>query len=250
MSPSGPVQLITASKRRPKLAAAAPGQRHPIAFDPDDPGGRDLEPSRKRASPRSGPPPAGAIRCRWTSHQGRKWRRKRLCSASVRPRHKAMLCGLRPSTDARQGSRARTARTRSPSRSGGSHPSGAAAGERWARGTSPRREAARIRPGEARFLEADRHVDHGEAGSDQQQLAAARRRLRDRRRAFRRSTDRGSPALRTPRAAATGSCRRRGSRRRSRPARRRPSRTPSSSTATASPVTRATAGAPSSSPAR
>ena len=39
--------------------------------------------------------PSGAIRCRWTSHQGRAWRRKRRCSSrpSGRPCHSKWLCG-------------------------------------------------------------------------------------------------------------------------------------------------------------
>ena len=118
--------------------------------------GRQIRPAAKRSRPsaciasiRSAT--AGAMRWRWTSHQGRRWRTKRRRSSSGRSPQTCWVTGRSSCTASRQPiSRARGGGRRGAGRRSGAGnrpgPSTTGSRRRCGRGARPRRETARIRP--------------------------------------------------------------------------------------------------------
>ena len=191
MDPSGPVQFTASAKLTGfGIVHSAPldgdGQ-HPcsLATSSVTRPGDDLQPPFW-TSRLIRPATSGAMRWRWTSHHGRAWRRKRRCSASVSACHsggcRAASCRPRPaSRPARSALLSHRHSCLSEPCGTSSSATGAGSWSAWARGASPRRDRAQIRPAMPRLVQAQHHVDHGEAGADQQHFAAAGRGALDRR---------------------------------------------------------------------
>ncbi len=154
ISSSGPVQLTIRRTRSRSSAPPPRGRQVTIAAAPSGsaprirPAAKRRRPSACKAAMRSAT--AGAIRWRWTSHQGRKCRMKRRRSASGARLHRLCTACRTSCTASRQpiaSPRRRTARSR-PTQSSGKSSSGGGEASRFrlARGTSPRRDKAWIRP--------------------------------------------------------------------------------------------------------